>query len=101
LKQKGWVIGAIQIIKFNVIIYVHFNFYFLGSGSAAADDSGYRSEPEGRYKDLFRKHRSISEREPTKEPRRKSVFMINISYVYVCLKKTTNKQTKTTNQQQT
>ncbi|KAK7111249.1 hypothetical protein V1264_010918 [Littorina saxatilis] len=35
-----------------------------------ADDSGYRSEPEGRHtKDLFRRHRSTSEREP-REPRR-------------------------------
>ncbi|XP_070188476.1 uncharacterized protein [Littorina saxatilis] len=38
--------------------------------SKAADDSGYRSEPEGRHtKDLFRRHRSTSEREP-REPRR-------------------------------
>lgn len=33
------------------------------------DDSGYRSEPEGRYKDLMRRSRSTSEKEP-REPRR-------------------------------
>ncbi|XP_076458554.1 LOW QUALITY PROTEIN: uncharacterized protein LOC143292252 [Babylonia areolata] len=37
--------------------------------SSAKDESGYRSEPEGRYKDLFRRHKSASEREP-REPRR-------------------------------
>ena len=42
---------------------------FLTRCVVAADDSGYRSEPEGRYKDLFRRHRSTSERE-SREPRR-------------------------------
>ncbi|KAI8796872.1 hypothetical protein BgiBS90_002049, partial [Biomphalaria glabrata] len=40
-----------------------------GKSRPKADDSGYRSEPEGRYKDLM-KHRSKSTTSESREVRR-------------------------------
>ncbi|KAL8600635.1 hypothetical protein ACOMHN_030291 [Nucella lapillus] len=42
--------------------------------TSAKDESGYRSEPEGRYKDLFRRHRTTSEREPRESRRNGSNY---------------------------